>query len=388
MADFPPEEFQNRAAKAQQEMAKAGIDALLLSTEADILYFSGFRTLFWQSQARTWFLILPQQGKPIAVIPQIGEVLMSQTWVSYIRVFAAPAADDNAKHGAAAIKLLVPALKGFAVIGMPFGAETRLGMPLNDFDSLINHLRNTKFKDATLLLQKLRQIKSPSEIEKITLACDAASRAFARAAKLFYLEQPLKEVFRVFKTAVLEEGAEEVPYLVGAAGAGGYHDVISPPPARVLEKGDVLMLDTGATVAGYYCDFDRNFAMTKADDAASRAYDTLYAATEAGLSAAKPGARYCDVYRAMAQVIRNSGYGDDSDVGRLGHGLGVQLTETPSVTAWEETVLSPNMVLTLEPSLSIDKEKIMVHEENIVITERGCRLLSERAQAHLPVLGA
>ena len=66
-------------------------------------------------------------------------------------------------------------------------------------------------------------------------------------------------------TVTLDSG---VPYLVGGADAGGYRDVISPPDETPLCKGDVLMLDTGATWDGYYCDFDRNFAISAAGDPA------------------------------------------------------------------------------------------------------------------------
>jgi Xaa-Pro aminopeptidase len=74
------------------------------------------------------------------------------------------------------------------------------------------------------------------------------------------------------------------------------------------------------------------------------------------------------------------------DVGRLGHGLGMQLTEWPSHCAWDKTELQEGMVLTLEPSLSYGAGKIMVHEENIVIENGGARLLSRRAAPELPIL--
>ena len=73
---FPVEEFEARTAKAQRLMAETGFDALLLCTEAEVRYFSGFLTPFWQSPARPWFLIVPREGKPVAVIPGIGETLM------------------------------------------------------------------------------------------------------------------------------------------------------------------------------------------------------------------------------------------------------------------------------------------------------------------------
>ena len=79
---------------------------------------------------------------------------------------------------------------------------------------------------------------------------------------------------------------------------------------------------------------------------------------------------------------------DDSggDVGRLGHGLGMQLTEQPSHAAFDETVLLENMVLTIEPSLSYGEGLMMVHEENIVVGTKSSRLLTTRAATDLPLV--
>ena len=80
--------------------------------------------------------------------------------------------------------------------------------------------------------------------------------------------------------------------------------------------------------------------------------------------------------------IDNSG----GDIGRLGHGLGMQLTEQPSHAAFDNTELEENMVLTIEPSLSYGDDLMMVHEENIVVDASGARLLSTRAATELPII--
>jgi len=172
-----------------------------------------------------------------------------------------------------------------------------------------------------------------------------------------------------------------VPYLAGGAGQEGYDDVISPATETPLVNGDVLMLDTGVVKAGYFCDFDRNWAIGYASDAVKQAYDKLYAATDAGLAAAHPGATASDVYQAIANVI-----GGDAGAGRLGHGLGLNLTEWPSLIADDHTLLRDGMVLTLEPGCETVDGRIMVHEENIVIQDGGAKLLSTRAPAEIPVI--
>lgn len=145
------------------------------------------------------------------------------------------------------------------------------------------------------------------------------------------------------------------------------------------------MLDTGLTWDGYFCDFDRNWAIKQADDTAKRAYDVLYHATEAGIEAAKPGNTCRDLFMAMSKVIAEL---DESggDIGRLGHGLGMQLTEQPSHAAFDTTELKENMVLTIEPSLSFGAGLMMVHEENIVVRSGKAQLLTTRAAPELPVI--
>ncbi len=381
---FPDSEFEARTEGAQVLMAKAGFDALLLTTEPEVRYFSGFLTQFWQSPTRPWFLVLPAAGKPVAVIPEIGAACMARTWVEDIRTWPSPDPPDDG------LSLLAEALTQAAGadgrIGLAMDRETHLRMPLLQFEALCRRLPDTGFGDATELLRETRMVKSEREIAKIAHACALASEAFAAAHRLFSTGQSEIEVFRAFKTECLRQGADDVAYLVGGAGAGGYGDIISPPSERPLQEGDVLILDTGCVFDGYFCDFDRNWAIGSAPDAARRAYEVVWQAAEAGLAAARPGASCAQLYRAMQMVLEEGG-ALGNDVGRLGHGLGSQLTEWPSHAPWDETVLEPGMVLTLEPGMCFAPGRVMVHEENIVIREEGVELLTRKAPPELPVIG-
>jgi len=374
--DFPANEFENRLSRTQKLMRADKRDALFFTAEAEMRYFTGFRTLFWQSPTRPWFLIVPASGKPIAVIPEIGHALMAKTWIDDIRTWASPNASDDG------ISLLAEALKPFKNIGMLMGRESCLRMSFLDFKALQSRLPGAEFGDCSPLMQSIRMVKSKTEIEKIAAICAIASASFENAAELFHPGQTLKQAFKNFKIDLLNRGADDVPYLVGGCDQGGYSDVISPATDRPLEKGDILMLDTGASLDGYFCDFDRNFAVTSASDAAKKAYRTLHNATDAGLNAARPGNTCADVFCAMQKIIDQ----DSNNVGRYGHGLGLQLTEPPSIIDFDNTVLKPGMVITLEPGMELGKNKIMVFEENLVIEDGPPRLLSRRAPAELPIL--
>ncbi|MEH6522384.1 M24 family metallopeptidase [Sulfitobacter sp.] len=380
---FSTGEFETRTKNAQALMAQQGLAGMLLMSEPDVRYFSGFQTLFWQSPTRPWFLFVPAQGKPIAVIPEIGAALMRQSWLEDIRTWSAPAPEDD---GISLLtELLSPLAAGKARIGVMKGHETLLRMPLGDWERLIAGLPGLEIADVTGLVQGLRMVKSPAEIVKLSHICGIGSATFARVPEIMSEGMALEDVFRTFRREALGQGADDAPYVVGAADQGGYVDVISPPSRRPLQSGDVLMLDTGLTWDGYFCDFDRNWAIGRADDAARRAYDVLWRATEAGIAAARPGNTCRDLFNVMSAVISEL---DDSggDIGRLGHGLGMQLTEQPSHAAFDTTVLTENMVLTLEPSLSYGDGLMMVHEENIVVGADSARLLTTRAAPELPVI--
>ena len=380
---FPTPEFEARTAQAQDLMAEQGLAGLLLMTEPDVRYFSGFHTLFWQSPTRPWFLFVPAEGKPIAIIPEIGAELMGRSWLDDIRTWSAPAPEDDG------VSLLTDLLSPFAAqgdaIGVMKGHETQLRMPLGDWERLITGLPGLKIADATGLVQSLRMVKSAAEIEKLSHICAIGSATFDRVPKFVSDGMPLDDVFRQFRREALAQGADEAPYVVGGAAPGGYADVISPPSQRPLARGDVLMIDTGCTWDGYFCDFDRNWAIGNASDDARRAYDVLWRATEAGIAAARPGATCRDLFQAMSGVIAEMD-GSGGDIGRLGHGLGMQLTEQPSHAAFDTTELKENMVLTLEPSLSYGDGLMMVHEENIVVTPTGGHLLTTRAAPDLPII--
>lgn len=383
MRGFTPAEFQARTTRAQERMAAQGLDGLLLMSEPDLRYFSGFHTLFWQSPTRPWFLFVPASGKPIAVIPEIGAELMRRGWLDDVRTWPAPRPEDD---GISLLtELLSPLAARGARLGVMKGHETLLRMPLGDWERLLAALPGLEIADATGLVQGLRMVKTPAEIEKLAHICAIGSATFEAVPKFVSEGMPLDAVFREFRRAAIGLGADDAPYVVGAADQGGYADVISPPTQQPLRAGDVLMLDTGCTWDGYFCDFDRNWAIARAEDAARRAYDVLWRATQAGIDAARPGATCRDLFQAMSAVIAEL---DDSggDIGRLGHGLGMQLTEQPSHAAFDTTVLQENMVLTIEPSLSYGDGLMMVHEENIVVTDGTARLLSTRAATELAIL--
>jgi Xaa-Pro aminopeptidase len=381
---FTHTEFEQRTAQAQRLMREQRIDALLLTTEPNVRYFSGFFSQFWESPTRPWFVIVPLEGRPIAIIPEIGLSGMVSTWLEDIRTWPAPRPEDDG------ISLLSAVIKEkttrFGRLGVTLGHESLLRMPAGDYQLLVQAIQPLEIVDSMPLIRHLRNIKSAEEIEKIRFVCDLTSAAFEALPCSLQIGETERQICQRFRIDLLQRGADNSPYLISGSGAGGYDSIIMGPNDRVLEEGDVLIIDTGTTLDGYFSDFDRNFAFGYADDQLQQAYRTVYQATDAGFTAARPGAKMSDLWQAMWTVLKSGG-ALSNDVGRMGHGLGIQLTEGHSVTPADHTELKPGMIVTLEPGMTFAAGKQMVHEENLLITESGAEMLSRRASAEIPIIG-
>lgn len=381
---FPHAEYETRAERARAQMAHADLDALVVTSPHNVRYFSGFASQFWESPTRPWFVIIPRGGGAIAVVPDIGAPAFEATWIDQVHSWPAPQPEDDGVSLLADTLSALPRSSG--KIGWEMGRESIIRMPIKDFDALRSQVTGVEFVDASPVIWALRMVKSEAEIGHIRHICQLASHAFeALPAQLEFGDSELSAA-RKLSAELIARGADSIPFIAACSGPGGYDQIIVGSRERVLDPGDVLFIDLGALYDGYSCDFDRNFAFGPLSDGAARAHEAVWQATEAGIAAARPGASTTDLFNAMASVLEAAG-SKGLNVGRLGHGLGMQLTEPPSNMPGDDTPLVPGMVMTIEPGMEYAPGKMIVHEENVVITEDGCELLTRRAPREMPVVG-
>ena len=382
---FTRREFEARVERACRLMTRDKLDAVLLTSETNIEYLSGFTTQFaWNTPTRPWYFLLRRNGNGVAVIPEIGlSNWQSTSWVKEVMTWPSPRPENEG------LDLLSKAVTGtrrrFGRIGVELGAESRLGMPAGDFLRLKRMLRPVQMADGASLMRELRLVKSKAEVDCIRHICTLAADTFDALPDFFQIGETEKNLVRKFQADILLRGADKTPYTAIGSGRGGYSSIIAGPTDRQLRSGDVFLIDTGSRYAGYFCDFDRNYAIGKVSDAVRRVHDLLYRATDAGIAAARPGNTAADVFTAQAKVLTNAGIAL-GNVGRFGHGLGKTLTEPPSNKPGDSTRLEPGVVLTIEPNAMYGRGKTLVHEENIVVTGDEAELLSRRAPREMVVI--
>ena len=379
---FAKEEFEQRLIQAQKIMKSYKLDGLLLTSPQNIRYFTGYDSQFWESPTRPWFVVVPASGKPIGIVPEIGESEFKKTWLDDIKSWPSPRPDDE---GISLVKATLDDLqKIYGQIGAEFGKEMAIRMPVRDLLKL-KEIIKTNIVDGSDAIWDMRMIKTNNEIERIKFICSIASDAYNSLPAKLAIGDTERAAVNKLKIDILNRGADNVPFMPGISGPGGVSQIVCGPSDRILENGDILFIDTGSTFDGYFCDFDRNFAFGSVSSDVERVNEVLWQATEAGIKAAVPGATTLDVFNAMNKIIEDGG-AIGNNVGRLGHGLGLQLTEPPSHRPEEKTIIKENMVLTIEPGMEYEKDKMLVHEENIVIHKDGAELITKRAPREIPII--
>ena len=379
---FAKEEFEQRLIRAQKIMKSYKLDGLLLTSPQNIRYFTGYDSQFWESPTRPWFVVVPSSGKPIGIVPEIGESEFKKTWLDDIKSWPSPRPDDE---GISLVKSTLDDLqKIYGQIGAEFGKEMAIRMPVRDLLKL-KEIIKTNIVDGSDAIWDMRMIKTNNEIERIKFICSIASDAYNSLPAKLAIGDTERAAVNKLKIDILNRGADNVPFMPGISGPGGVSQIVCGPSDRILENGDILFIDTGSTFDGYFCDFDRNFAFGSVSSDVERVNEVLWQATEAGIKAAVPGATTLDVFNAMNKIIEDGG-AIGNNVGRLGHGLGLQLTEPPSHRPEEKTIIKENMVLTIEPGMEYKKDKMLVHEENIVIHKDSAELITKRAPREIPII--
>ena len=379
---FSNEEFEIRLERAQELLYKNKLDALLITIPSNLRYFTGIDTNFWESPTRSWFLVVPLFGNPIAIIPEIGEKLFKKTFIKDIHTWPSPnlKGDDISP-----LKSLLETLPSrFGAIGAELGKEMSIRMPAIDFNLLQD---NFKFDivDGASLIWALRSVKTLNEIKKIEKVAQIVSEVFCVLPTFISASDSERDVAKKVKKEILKRGVDSIPYLPVISGRGGVSQIIGNPTDKLISSGDFLFIDTGSTFDGYFCDFDRNFAIGTASDELKRTNEILWHATEEGIKNLVPGAKTQDVWKKINKKIEDFGFMVKGE-GRYGHGVGLQLTEPPSISSFDNTIIQENMVLTIEPSMEYKPGKIIVHEENIFVSKDGPVLLTKRAPKELPVI--
>jgi Xaa-Pro dipeptidase len=388
--DFPLAEYQQRWARLAALMDSEGFGALVLTQEEPVRYLSGYNSVIW-AVGRWLPTVLvatrdPRQAVLIASSFDAG-CAAGTSWVGAVDTY----------RGAEEIPGKVRAhlsAAGIAAeeVGVEFGPGTFMALPQHLNGQIISGVAAPR--DCGRLISALRMLKSPLEIQRIRRSVGAAVAGYQAGLQAASAGMTEKDLVAIIGATMYSSGATAgtKPLFVNCvSGRTRYPLVDSPASDNVIGDGDIVFVDGGGASDGYVSDILRLIGVGRVREEDLRYAEVAAEATQAMIDALHPGVRVSELIDAAVARVAAAGVTDQ--VGEIaGHGIGLELWERPLIRHHDnpddDVAVRPGMVLCLEPILAPPHPDgglagIFVFEQQVLVTETGCEVLSGELPARL-----
>jgi Xaa-Pro aminopeptidase len=342
-----------RVARLRDGLGAAGVDGVLITDLTNVRYLSGFsgtNGAVLVTQDGATFFSDPRYRARAADLVQGAEVVIYQDRLT----------DELTGRLASA---------GIGKLGVEAGNVT-----LAQSNRLAERLPDVELVPVEDLVEDLRRVKEPAELDLIRRAVDLADQGFKWVTENVAPGMTEVEVALELEVMMRKAGAEDVSFepIVGSGPLTAH--IHHSPSDRILDKGDLVLLDFGARVEGYCSDLTRTVVLGPATDEQREMYELVLRAQAAGIEAAKPGAKCAEVDAAARAIIVDAGMGDEFGHG-LGHGVGLDIHEDPAFSRISEDSLQGGEVMTVEPGVYVIGTGGIRIEDDIVIDSSGATVL-------------
>lgn len=389
--DFPLDEYTARYARTQAALKARGMDALFLTERQNLRYFAGLRDGSWDAGHFYFLSILPAEGSPVILTPLGFQGILKQVWIEDIRNWQWSKAFYLAKDSNA-VSLVLDVLRerrlDRGVIGMELGADIHMHMGRAHADAIIQGLPHARIVDAMDLIWEVRSIKSPREIERLRKAAEITAKGVKAGFEALRPGMTEKQVMQVMTSVMCAEGASELRFNSLYAGPRAMW-ADGMPTDYVIEPGDLLQYDGGCVYEGYWCDFKRMAAMGEPRSEQRRFYDLAKEGLFAAINAIKPGVPCSVPLQAAFGMNDAAGFSAFSDWcleagwSAIGHSLGLDIHEQPGLSAVNSMPLKEDMVLSVEPFITLngetpfwDAQEKFGLEDVVLVTKDGAEILT------------
>jgi len=356
----------NRQAALSDLIANSELDAIVLNAGPSQSYFTG---LHFHLSERPYLVFIAPDKAPIFLLTEmeVGKVnALEYEALSFTF-------DEDPNRWPDAFNAVAETLgKNVSAIGVE---DTQLR--LLELRLLQDALPNTKFEDGSALIADIRQHKDEEEIAAMQRAAEIAEDALLATLPMVKIGTSEKDIAAELMMQLRAHGSDaELPFLPIIASGPNSANPHANISERPLQKGDLLIIDWGASVKGYYSDITRTFAISELDEELSRVHKTVELANAAGRDAVRPGANCEAVDRAARDVIEDVGYGEFF-IHRTGHGLGMEAHEPPYIRAGNSTKLEKGMTFTVEPGIYLEGRGGVRIEDDVLVTKDGVHSFSK-----------
>lgn len=383
-AMFPTEEYIDRVERARVNMDQNGINALILTAKENALYFSGIQTTAWNSKHRPTAIIIPlSNDKPVysVISENIIDVSRQTSWIDNVRPWGGWRIKDAAPDPITAILSVcqdMGVLNG--TVGLELGYGQRIGMSQEDYEKLRIGLSNANIVDVGTVMWDLRVIKSQHEVEAMRKVCDATTWGFEKGFTSIQPGMTERELAGIIISEMSLQTNEMPGFVNIRSGQEKYGMMNVLPFDKPMEIGDLIVVDAGAHYKHYWADFMRMACIGDPTEQQRRFFDIDRAAMRAGIEMIKPGIKMHEIFDACYKVLIEGELEEHvGNLERIGHSVGLDIHEPPSIAKGSEVIVQPNMVLSVEP-IFWDKPDHLIGnfamEEMVLVTEDGYEILS------------
>lgn len=364
----------DRFIRLQELMASNKLDAIALNPGSTLTYLTG---LHFHLMERPTLLLVQAGKQPALILPDLEAGKLASI---DFPITAYTFGDNPAEWQ----RVFDQAISQLGLDRGKVGVEpTRLRYLEMEF--LRQAAPNTEFLPAGQALADLRLRKDADEISKMREAVRIAQTALT--ATLPGLQPGISEeeiaselIIQLYKAG----SAPELPFMPIVAGGPNSANPHAVPTHRKLERGDLVVIDWGASYFDYFSDLTRTFAIREISPELAAIYEAVEGANKAGREAGKPGLYAGKVDDAARAVIEKQGFGPWF-THRTGHGLGMEAHEEPYIFGASDQILKPGMVYTVEPGVYLPGKGGVRVEDDVVVTENGCESLSDFPR-HLQII--
>lgn len=387
-------------------MRRAGIEALIATTPANVTYFSGFRGLSHQYTGSVHIaLYLPNDPSSSIIILPMGEAREllgnKMTWMRDIRPYGSfklydrgeKKEDDEirlaeyvGRSGKDVWDVLIEALNELglsrASVGLDEDYFTHTTYDLIK-TRLNKELPNADVRDASALIKKARMVKTKEEIRRIRVATEIVEKAMQEVLRSLQDGISGSELCRVFKTKVAELGGIPIAPTIGI-GKMSYMQNIYVPARKKLTAGDLIRFDVSCNYEHYFSDIARNAVYKKADEKQKQFYSAVLAGHQKALNMIRPNVRANELFRAIIDEVKSNGI-SDFHRSHCGHGIGLDLYDPPLIAEADDTPLEEGMVINIEvPYYELGFGGIHL-EDTVVVQKDGIEFLSTSSRELLVI---
>ncbi|SDJ62309.1 aminopeptidase P family protein [Streptomyces indicus] len=363
-APFTADDYKARMERAAQAAADAGLAGVLIAPGPDMVWLTGYRPP--AETERLTMLVLAAGQEPVLVVPTLE----------------APDAEKAAGAPALTLRDWTDGKDPYAVTAPLLDVDGRFGVSDNTWAlhllGIQEQLPGTSYTALTACLPMLRGVKDAHELERLAAAGAAADATYEEIKKVRFAGRRELEVAADLADLLRQFGHEQVDFTVvgsGPNGANPHHEAGD----RVIEHGDMVVLDFGGLMHGYGSDTSRTVHVGEPTAEEQKVHDIVRQAQEAGCAAVQPGIACQEVDRAARAVIDEAGYGQYF-IHRTGHGIGVTTHEPPYMIEGEEQPLVPGMCFSVEPGIYLPGRFGVRIEDIVTVTEDGGRRLNATAR--------